>query len=63
MPDDKDLLTIEQLANETLISYHPSFTGRKRIDAAFAQRRLKPNIPLPTCATASASTGRSTPRA
>jgi LysR family transcriptional regulator, cys regulon transcriptional activator len=41
-----DKITLEQLANETLISYHPSFTGRKRIDAAFAQRRLKPNIAL-----------------
>jgi LysR family cys regulon transcriptional activator len=39
-------ITLEQLANETLISYHPSFTGRRRIDAAFAQRRLKPNIAL-----------------
>jgi LysR family cys regulon transcriptional activator len=39
-------ITLEQLANETLISYHPSYTGRKRIDAAFAQRRLKPNIAL-----------------
>jgi LysR family cys regulon transcriptional activator len=39
-------ITLDQLAAETLISYHPSFTGRKRIDAAFAQRRLKPNIAL-----------------
>jgi len=39
-------ITLEQLASETLISYHPSFTGRRRIDAAFAQRRLKPNIAL-----------------
>ena len=39
-------ITLEQLANETLISYHPSFTGRRRIDAAFAQRRIKPNIAL-----------------
>jgi len=39
-------ITLEQLANETLISYHPSFTGRRRIDAAFAQRRLKPNVAL-----------------
>jgi len=39
-------LNLDQLAAETLISYHPSFTGRKRIDAAFAQRRLKPNIAL-----------------
>jgi LysR family cys regulon transcriptional activator len=39
-------ITLDQLAQETLISYHPSFTGRKRIDAAFGQRRLKPNIAL-----------------
>jgi LysR family cys regulon transcriptional activator len=39
-------LTLDQLAQETLISYHPSFTGRRRIDAAFGQRRLKPNIAL-----------------
>ena len=41
-----DRITLEQLANETLISYHPAFTGRRRIDAAFAQRRIKPNIAL-----------------
>ena len=41
-----DKISLEQLASETLISYHPSFTGRRRIDAAFAQRRLKPNIAL-----------------
>ena len=39
-------LTLEQLALEPLISYHPSFTGRKRIDQAFAQRGLVPNIAL-----------------
>jgi LysR family cys regulon transcriptional activator len=39
-------ISLEQLAQETLISYHPSFAGRRRIDAAFAQRRLKPNIAL-----------------
>jgi LysR family cys regulon transcriptional activator len=38
--------TLEQLAAEPLVSYHPSFTGRTRIDQAFAQRRLKPNIVL-----------------
>lgn len=37
-------LTLEQLAAEPLISYHPSFTGRKRIDQAFAQRGLTPNV-------------------
>ncbi|HET8871974.1 MAG TPA: CysB family HTH-type transcriptional regulator [Aquabacterium sp.] len=39
-------LTLEQLAAEPLISYHPSFTGRKRIDQAFAQRGLHPNVAL-----------------
>ncbi|RZL03371.1 MAG: CysB family HTH-type transcriptional regulator [Rubrivivax sp.] len=39
-------LTLEQLAAEPLISYHPSFTGRKRIDQAFAQRGLAPNVVL-----------------
>ncbi len=39
-------LTLEQLAAEPLISYHPSFTGRKRIDQAFAQRGLTPHVVL-----------------
>ena len=39
-------LTLEQLAAEPLISYHPSFTGRKRIDQAFMQRGLIPNVVL-----------------
>jgi LysR family cys regulon transcriptional activator len=39
-------LTLEQLATEPLISYHPSFTGRTRIDQAFETRRLKPNVVL-----------------
>lgn len=39
-------LTLEQLAAEPLISYHPSFTGRKRIDQAFMQRGLTPNVVL-----------------
>lgn len=38
--------TLEQLAVEPLISYHPSFTGRTRIDEAFAHRDLHPNIVL-----------------
>ncbi|MBB3192892.1 CysB family HTH-type transcriptional regulator [Roseateles terrae] len=37
---------LEQIANEPLVSYHPSFTGRTRIDRAFAQRQLTPNIVL-----------------
>jgi len=39
-------LTLELLASEPLISYHPSFTGRKRIDQAFTQRGLVPNVVL-----------------
>ncbi|GIX25374.1 MULTISPECIES: CysB family HTH-type transcriptional regulator [Caldimonas] len=39
-------LSLDDLASEPLISYHPSFTGRTKIDQAFAQRRLKPNIVL-----------------
>ncbi len=39
-------LTLEQLAQEPLISYHPSFTGRTKIDHAFSLKRLKPNIVL-----------------
>lgn len=51
MPPDHPLaqvprLTLEQLAAEPLVSYHPSFTGRKRIDAVFAQRGMTPNIVL-----------------
>ncbi|HEX6363148.1 MAG TPA: CysB family HTH-type transcriptional regulator [Albitalea sp.] len=38
--------TLEQLAGEPLVTYHPTFTGRRRVDQAFAQRRLKPNIVL-----------------
>ncbi len=39
-------LTLEQLAAEPLISYHPTFTGRTRVDQAFAARGLHPNIVL-----------------
>ncbi|WP_374675846.1 CysB family HTH-type transcriptional regulator [Ideonella sp.] len=38
--------SLEQLAAEPLISYHPAFAGRKRVDQAFAQRQLKPNVAL-----------------
>ena len=41
-----DRPTLEQLAGEPLISYQPAFAGRKKIDLAFAQRRLKPNVAL-----------------
>ncbi len=38
--------TLEQLAQHPLVTYHPAFAGRTRIDAAFAQRGLTPNVVL-----------------
>ena len=38
--------TLEQLAAEPLVLYHPTVTGRSRIDQAFARARLKPNVAL-----------------
>ena len=37
---------LDDIAHEPLITYHPSFTGRAKIDAAFAARRLQPRIAL-----------------
>ena len=42
----EDNITLEDLAAEPLITYHPSFTGRTKIDAAFAAKRLHPRIAL-----------------
>src|SRR5215218_417055 len=42
----KERITLEDLAAEPLITYHPSFTGRTRIDTAFAQKKLSPKIAL-----------------
>ncbi len=39
-------ITLEDLALEPLITYHPSFTGRTKIDAAFAAKRLQPRVAL-----------------
>ncbi len=39
-------ITLEQLAQEPLISYHPSFAGRSRIDQTFEAHRLKTNVVL-----------------
>ena len=39
-------ITLEELALEPLITYHPSFTGRTKIDLAFAAARLQPRIAL-----------------
>jgi LysR family cys regulon transcriptional activator len=42
----KERVSLEDLATEALITYHPTFTGRTRIDQAFAQRKLVPNVVL-----------------
>ncbi|MEP7295912.1 MAG: CysB family HTH-type transcriptional regulator [Burkholderiales bacterium] len=39
-------ISLEDLAMWPLVSYHPSFSGRTRVDQAFATRHLKPNIVL-----------------
>jgi LysR family cys regulon transcriptional activator len=39
-------LSLEALVQEPLISYHPNFTGRSRIDEAFGHRGLKPQYVL-----------------
>lgn len=51
MPTDHPLarqtnITLEELADQPLITYHPSFTGRTKIDEAFAAKRLHPRIAL-----------------
>lgn len=42
----KERVTLEDIAAEPLVTYHPSFTGRTRIDTAFAQKKLVPRIAL-----------------
>ncbi|MEI6801684.1 MAG: CysB family HTH-type transcriptional regulator [Burkholderiales bacterium] len=42
----KDRITLEDVAVEPIITYHPSFTGRTKIDQAFAARKLAPRIAL-----------------
>jgi LysR family transcriptional regulator, cys regulon transcriptional activator len=51
MPADHKLaqvgqLNLADLAAEPIITYHPSFTGRTKIDAAFAAKKLAPRIAL-----------------
>jgi LysR family cys regulon transcriptional activator len=51
MPRDHPLaqlehISLEDLAMQPLVSYHPSFSGRTRVDQAFAARHLKPNVVL-----------------
>jgi len=42
----KERISLDDIAHEPLITYHPSFTGRGKIDAAFAARHLQPRIAL-----------------
>jgi LysR family transcriptional regulator, cys regulon transcriptional activator len=42
----KERITLDDLAGEPIITYHPSFSGRTRIDSAFAQKKLQPRIVL-----------------
>jgi len=42
----KERVGLEDIAHEALITYHPSFTGRGKIDQAFATRKLQPRIVL-----------------
>ena len=42
----KERIGLDDLAHESLITYHPSFTGRGKIDHAFAARKLQPRIVL-----------------
>ena len=39
-------ISLQDLALEPLITYHPSFTGRTKIDQAFEAKRLQPRIAL-----------------
>ncbi len=43
---NKNHLSLEDIANEPLVTYHPSFTGRSRIDQAFAAKKITPRIAL-----------------
>ena len=42
----KTTLSLDDIASEPLITYHPSFTGRSRIDQAFAAKKIIPRIAL-----------------
>jgi LysR family cys regulon transcriptional activator len=42
----KERISLDDIAHESLITYHPSFTGRNKIDQAFATRRMQPRVVL-----------------
>ncbi|NBO14483.1 MAG: CysB family HTH-type transcriptional regulator [Betaproteobacteria bacterium] len=41
-----DTLRLQDLASQALITYHPSFAGRTRVDQAFEAKQLTPNVVL-----------------
>ena len=41
-----ETLRLNDLVNQPLITYHPSFAGRTRVDQAFAAKQLTPNVVL-----------------
>lgn len=43
---NKERISLEDIATEALITYHPTFTGRTKIDQAFAAKSLTPRIAL-----------------
>ena len=42
----KEHITLEDIAREPLVTYHPSYSGRTKIDRAFATRKLETRIAL-----------------
>ncbi|MDR3369666.1 CysB family HTH-type transcriptional regulator [Rhodoferax sp.] len=42
----KEHITLEDIAKEPLVTYHPSYSGRTKIDRAFATRKLEPRIAM-----------------
>jgi LysR family transcriptional regulator, cys regulon transcriptional activator len=51
MPADHKLakvenVTLQDIAGEPLVSYHPTFTGRTKIDAAFAAKKITPRMAI-----------------
>ena len=42
----KTTLSLDDIASEPLITYHPSFTGRSRIDQTFAPKKITARIAL-----------------
>ena len=41
-----ETIRLQDLASESLITYHPSFAGRTRVDQAFEAKQLTPNVVL-----------------